>query len=165
MAVAANELSVQALFPPGGEPVEVRYLLGSEEVVAGPPAFSMGGSDVDGTIHPYSLLGLMEGLHTLRATARWADDTTATREVPFDFRPVDNTPLSWDRDIRPIHESRCARCHTSGPGHDLSGYEQWRAEAARIVQATRDRRMPADGPLDPSLQTTIVRWAQTGAAP
>lgn len=165
MAVAVTDLPVQAVFPAGAEPLEVRYQLGSEEVVALPPAFSMGGEDGDGAVLPYSLLGLMEGLHTLRATARYPDDTTATREVPFDFRPVDNAPLSWDRDIRPIHESRCTKCHTTGPGHDLSGYEQWRAEAAKIAQATRDRRMPADGPLDPALQTTIARWAQTGAAP
>jgi len=56
-------------------------------------------------------------------------------------------------------------CHETGPGHDLSTYELWKADAARIVQAVSDRRMPADGPLDPLARTKIIRWAQLGTAP
>ena len=92
-------------------------------------------------------------------------ETEATREVTFDFQPVDNTPLSFATDILPIHVARCAKCHEGGPGHDLSTYDSWKLEAARISQAIRDRRMPADGPLDPSQATLIQRWAQSGANP
>jgi hypothetical protein len=136
-----------------------------EQVVTGPTAFSLGGEAADGSVLPYSLLGLASGPHTLRATARYSDGTEATRAVPFEYSPYDNAPLSWGVDIYPIHAARCARCHETGPGHDLSTYELWRMDAARIAQAVSDRRMPADGPLAPLERTKIIRWAQLGAAP
>lgn len=163
--VVLTEVEVTATFPPGPEPLEVVYRILDEEIVTHPPAFSMGGVAADERVLPYSLLGFPEGAQTLRATAHYADGSSAERVIPFDFAPVDNTPLSWATDIQPIHVARCALCHEGGPGHDLSGYEAWRAEAARIAQAVRDRRMPADGPLDPSEITTIQRWAQSGANP
>lgn len=163
--VVLTDLEVTASFPPGPEPLEVVYRILDEEIVTTGPAFSLGGVASDGVPLPYSLLGFPEGAQALRATARYADGSTAERVVPFDFAPVDNTPLSWATDVQPIHVARCARCHDGGPGHDLSSYDAWRVEAARIAQAVRDRRMPADGPLDPSQIITIQRWAQSGANP
>ncbi len=163
--MSLTEISVAALFPPGAVPTQVRYELEGEEQLTLPPTFSMGGTTDEGALLPYSLLGMSEGLHTLRATAVYEDGSQATREVPFDFRPVDNTPLSWAADVQPIHVDRCAKCHDTGPGHNLSTYEAWKQEAALISQALRDRRMPADGPLDPTESILIQRWAQSGALP
>jgi hypothetical protein len=74
-------------------------------------------------------------------------------------------PLSWETDIRPIFDARCAHCHVSGPGINLVGYEIWKANAAVIVNILRERRMPADGPLEPELILKIQRWAQQGTPP
>ncbi|HEY8207530.1 MAG TPA: hypothetical protein VIG99_08620 [Myxococcaceae bacterium] len=163
--LTVSELTVRALIPPGAGATSVTYTLESEQVTAGPGAFALGGESAEGSVMPYSLLGLTSGFHTLRATAQYSDGTQATREVPFEYAPYDNAPLSWAADIYPIHQERCARCHEAGPGHDLSTYALWQDDAARIAQAVSDRRMPADGPLDPLARTKIIRWAQTGAAP
>src|SRR5262249_50243821 len=155
---SANDLFVSALIPPGAGAQTVTYQLEDEQVVANPPNFSFGGDNADGSVQSYSLLGLADGVHTLRATASYADGSQATREVPFQSAPYDTAPLSWATDISPTHVDRCSRCHDSaGPGHDLSTYELWRADAARIAQAVSDRRMPADGPLDPLARTKIIR--------
>ena len=160
-----TDVTVRALIPPGPDAQTVTYQLEGEQVVAGPVTFSLGGEDAEGSALPYSLLGLTTGTHILRATAQYSDGSQATREVPFQYQPYDNAPLSWARDIYPIHVQRCSRCHETGPGHDLATYELWQADAGRIAQAVSDRRMPADGPLDPLARTKIIRWVQTGAAP
>ncbi|HYV47523.1 MAG TPA: hypothetical protein VFA20_21835, partial [Myxococcaceae bacterium] len=164
--LTVSDLTVRALIPPGNGAATVTYTLESEQVTAGPGTFALGGESAEGSVMPYSLLGLTSGFHTLRATAQYADGTQATREVPFEYAPYDNAPLSWAVDIYPIHVSRCSRCHDpAGPAHDLSTFELWKADAARIAAAVSDRRMPADGPLDPLARTKIIRWVQTGAAP
>jgi hypothetical protein len=164
--LSGSDLAVHALIPPGADAQTVTYTLEGEQVVAGPVTFSLGGEGADGSVQPYSLLGLASGSHTLTAMAQYSDGTQATRAVPFTYAPYDDAPLSWAADIYPIHVSRCSRCHDSaGPAHDLSTYELWKADAARIASAVSDRRMPADGPLDPLARTKIIRWAQTGAAP
>jgi hypothetical protein len=164
--LTVTDLTVRALLPPGAAADTVTYQLEGEQVVSGPPGFSLGGESGEGAALPYSLLGLTTGTHTLRATAQYSDGTQAVREVPFQYQPYDNAPLSWGVDIYPIHAARCARCHDpGGQGHDLSTYELWKADAGRIAQAVSDRRMPADGPLDPLARTKIIRWVQTGAAP
>ncbi|MFY0584163.1 hypothetical protein ACN28S_66465 [Cystobacter fuscus] len=74
--------------------------------------------------------------------------------------------LGWDKDIRPIHQQRCAKCHEStGPGRSLATYELWKQNSSLIIAAVREQRMPADGPLDTQLITLIQRWAATGANP
>jgi hypothetical protein len=164
--LTVSDLVVQALIPPGAGALTVTYTLEGEQVVAGPSTYALGGESAEGSVMPYSLLGLASGSHTLKAMASYSDGSSATREVPFSYAPYDNAPLSWAADIYPIHAARCARCHESaGPGHDLSTFELWKADAARIAAAVGDRRMPADGPLDPLARTKIIRWVQTGAAP
>lgn len=161
-----SDLVVRALIPPGADAQSVVYTLEGEQITAGPATFALGGEAADGSVMPYSLLGLASGSHTLKAMAQYSDGTTATREVPFTYAPYDDSPLSWAVDIYPIHVARCSRCHdAAGPAHDLSTYELWQADAARIAAAVSDRRMPADGPLDPLSRTKIIRWVQTGAAP
>jgi hypothetical protein len=110
-------------------------------------------------------VGLEPGPHTLNAVARYVDGTEARRAVAFEYQPLSTVALGWQKDIRPIHEARCAKCHVSGPGRLLSSHELWRDNAPLIIAAVREQRMPADGPLDPQLISVIQRWAATGANP
>jgi hypothetical protein len=163
----AAEMTVRAVLPPGANVHSIEYQLGNGERITAPfSPYSMGGDGPEGRSLPYSLAGLPAGRHMLRATAQYADGTSGTRLLPFEFAPITATTLSWETDIRPIFEARCAKCHQSaGPGRNLSGYTEWQAAAARIAEATRERRMPADGPLEPTLIAKIQRWAQGGALP
>ncbi len=166
MRLHDTTLTVRAIFSPGSEPSMVTYKIGKgAEVMAKPPLFSLGGVEGDSDLKPYSLASLSAGIYTLTATARFADGKTAVRAVPFELRPAAGSAISFESDIQPINTARCARCHTRGPGPTLAGYEQWKASAAKIVAAVRDRRMPADGPLDPTQIEKIERWASAGAPP
>jgi hypothetical protein len=80
------------------------------------------------------------------------------------YQPLATVP-SWARDIRPIHEARCAKCHTTSPGRPLNTYELWKSNAQLINAAVRDLRMPADGPLDQQGLALIQRWVSSGALP
>ena len=135
-------------------------------VPADGPAYCMGGLELDGTPKPFSFVSLPRGRHTLSAVARYADGSEARRSVSFDYQPLFTGAVSWEKDIRPIHVDRCAKCHeTSNQGRPLATYGQWKDNAALIVAAVREQRMPADGPLDPQLLTLIQRWVATGSNP
>lgn len=159
------EATVRALPPPGPLPDEVVFTLGNgERVIAPEPLFSLGGAEEDGSLRPYSFAGLPAGIHTLTATARFPGGGDATRVIHFEL--PGGGELSFAVDVLPIYDARCAKCHAGpGPGRDLSGYEQWKANAELISAAIRDRRMPADGPLDPALAQKIQRWVAGGAQP
>jgi mono/diheme cytochrome c family protein len=126
--------------------------------------FALGGFDAAGREQSYSLAGIGAGMHTLTVRAHFASGM-AQRKLHFDFRSGSARPLSFARDVQPIFDARCAKCHTSGPGHALGGYDQWVAEKERIVRAVVELRMPADGPLDPNQIQTLQRWAAGGAEP
>ncbi|PTL81818.1 hypothetical protein [Vitiosangium sp. GDMCC 1.1324] len=165
MQVVEDSLVVRARLMPGVAPLSVTFEVAGVEVPVRGPVYSLGGAEADGTPKPYSFVGLEPGPHTLSAVARYADGTEARRSVAFDYQPLSTVALGWDKDIRPIHESRCAKCHVSGPGRPLSSYELWKENVPLIVTAVREQRMPADGPLDPQLISLIQRWAATGANP
>ncbi|MGA9521054.1 MAG: hypothetical protein WBV82_06295 [Myxococcaceae bacterium] len=168
MKVSDDPLVVRAAFAPDLMPESVRYAVDGRTVVtAKPPEFSLGGLDANGSPTPYSFAGLEAGLHTLTAATKTADGAEAIRNVTFEYVPLEGGVASWEKDIRPIHESRCAHCHTRGPGRDLSGYTQWKAQASLILSAVRDepRRMPADGSLDSESILRIQRWVTSGARP
>jgi hypothetical protein len=165
MQVVEDALVVRARVVPGTEPLSVTFEVAGVEVPVRGPAYSLGGVETDGSFRPYSFVGLEPGPHTLSAVARYGDGTEARRSVSFEYQPLSTVALGWDKDIRPIHESRCAKCHQSGPGRALSSYELWKENAPLIVAAVREQRMPADGPLDPQLISVIQRWAATGANP
>lgn len=166
MKVPEGELVVQAVLPPGAAPTQVAFALddGTPIPVNG-PLFSLGGDEADGRPRSYSFVGLSAGMHKLTATATYADGTSAARVVPYEFQPLSLVVPSWDKDIRPIHEARCAKCHTTGPGPDLSTYDLWKTNAPKIVDVLRERRMPADGPLEPELILEVQRWVQGGTPP
>jgi hypothetical protein len=126
--------------------------------------FALGGFDVTGREQSYSVAGISAGMHTLTVHAYFARGMVQ-RNLHFDFRAGGAKPLSFAADVQPIFEARCAKCHTSGPGHALRSYDQWVAEKDRIVRAVVELRMPADGPLDPTQIQTLQRWASGGAAP
>ncbi|HET6338781.1 MAG TPA: hypothetical protein VFG30_36430 [Polyangiales bacterium] len=126
--------------------------------------YALGGFDAAGREQSYSLAGIGAGMHTLIVRAHFASGVEQ-RKLHFDFRSGSAQPLSFAADVQPIFDERCAKCHTSGPGHALGGYDQWVAEKERIVRAVVELRMPADGPLDPSQIQTLQRWAAGGAQP
>ncbi|MBZ4415286.1 hypothetical protein [Myxococcus sp. RHSTA-1-4] len=165
MQVVEDGLVVSAVIPPGTAPQSVFFQVDGTDVPTTGPQYSLGGAEADGTLKAYSFAGLDAGRHVVAVVARFEDGTEATRTVPFDYQPLDTEPLSWAADIRPIHEARCAKCHTTTPGRPLNTYELWKANAALITAAVRDQRMPADGPMDPQLITRIQRWAASGARP
>ncbi len=165
MEVVEDALVVHARLAPGGEPVSLTFEVAGEQVPVLGPVYSLGGEESDGTLRPYSFVGMEAGPHTLSAVARYADGSEGRRSVSFFYRPLSTVALGWEADIRPIHEARCAKCHVSGPGRPLSTHAQWKENAELIVTAVREQRMPADGPLDPQLISLIQRWAATGANP
>jgi hypothetical protein len=163
--VVQDGLAVSALLPPGATPASLTFALDDMEVPAQGPLYSLGGLEADGALKPYSLAGLLPGMHTLSAVARFEDGSEARRVVAFDYQPASPAALSWSQDVRPIHQARCAQCHENGPGRPLNTYELWRGSLELVVSAVRDRRMPADGPLDPQQISLIQRWAASGARP
>ncbi|HZI12083.1 MAG TPA: hypothetical protein VE153_16985 [Myxococcus sp.] len=165
MQVVEDGLVVSAVPPPGPAPQSIVFELGDTQVGTTGPEFSLGGAEADGTLKAYSFVGLQAGRHELSVVARFADGTEARRRVPFDYQPLSTEALSWEADIRPIHEARCAKCHTTSPGRPLNTYALWRANAPLITASVREKRMPADGPLDPQLISIIQRWAASGANP
>jgi hypothetical protein len=166
MLVVEDGLVVQARLPPGTPPKSVIFQLeGQQEVVATGPAFSMGGLEADGeTLKAFSFASLTAGAHTLNVVSRFEDGSEARRQLPFVYQPLTTTP-SYARDIRPISEARCTKCHTTSPGRPLNTYELWKSNAQLINAAVRDLRMPADGPLDPQGIALIQRWVSSGALP
>jgi len=164
MRVVEDSLVVRAV-PPPGEPPTILFRIGGAEIATQAPDYSLGGLEKDGAPRAFSFASLEPGLNSLEVVSRFLDGTESTRRVHFDFQPVGPVVLGWDKDIRPIHEARCAKCHISGPGRQLSTYELWRENANLITAAVRDQRMPADGPLDSQLITLIQRWAASGAKP
>jgi hypothetical protein len=150
-----------------GEQVEVPVT--SAAPGEGPQAalqlFSMGGRQSNGEPKAFSLADLLPGLHTLTVTARYANDVSVSRPLHFDYRNTVATLVGWEADMKPIFQSRCAACHVTGPGFDLSTAEKWRENSELVVSAVRDQRMPADGPLDPVLIQKIERWVSGGMLP
>ncbi|HYI02778.1 hypothetical protein [Hyalangium sp.] len=163
--VVEDNLVIQAVPPPGAEsPTLLFRIAGSEAIVQG-PEYSLGGLEKDGTMRPFSFAVLEPGQQSLEVVARFLDGSEAKRVVHFEFQPVSPIEVGWEKDMRPLFESRCAKCHTTTPGRPLSTYELWKQNADLISAAVRDQRMPADGPLDPQLISLIQRWVAAGAKP
>jgi hypothetical protein len=163
--VVEDNLVIQAVPPPGTEsPTLLFRIAGSEAIVQG-PEYSLGGLEKDGTMRPFSLAVLEPGQQSLEVVARFLNGSEARRVVHFEFQPVSPIEVGWEKDMRPLFESRCAKCHTTTPGRPLNTYELWKQNADLISAAVRDQRMPADGPLDPQLISLIQRWVAAGAKP
>lgn len=176
--VYASVLLVNASVPVSSMPVKMTFKLddGPDITVLAADAnpgdgasasqlfFSLGGVDTAGRDKPYSLAGLMDGLHTLKVTTKFAGGESF-RLLHFDFRGGSTVQLSYATDIKPIQEARCDKCHTKGPGQKLSTYDEWVAQKDKISKAVAEQRMPADGLLDPASIQKIERWVAAGARP
>jgi hypothetical protein len=163
--VVEDGLVIQAVPPVGADSPTILFRIAGTEIAAPPPEYSLGGLEKDGTPRPFSFAVLEPGVNSLEVVARLLDGTEARRVVHFDFQPVSPIEVGFEKDMRPLYEARCAKCHTSGPGRPLSTYELWKENADLISAAVRDQRMPADGPLDPQLISLIQRWVAAGTQP
>jgi hypothetical protein len=126
---------------------------------------SLGGVEPSGRMKPVSFAALSDGWHTLRLLATSAEGDALERTIHFDFEASASVQVSWERDIQPLALSRCDKCHTTGTLPELKTYAQWKTQAAAAAAAVRDRRMPADGPLDAAGIQLFQRWASGGALP
>lgn len=174
-----TDVPVTALLPKASKPTEVVFLVDGLELARLPASaaeegqgalsstlfFSLAGWQSSGAPKLFSFATLTAGWHTLEVRTTFEGGAVTRRALHFDFRVGDDAVLSYEKDIKPIHEARCANCHVTGPGRDLSNYQLWKENAALVVPAVVDRRMPADGPLDPVLIQKIQRWANAGALP
>lgn len=163
--VVEDGLIIRAVPPAGTDSPTILFRIGGTEQVVEPPEYSLGGLEKDGSLRPFSFASLEPGVNSLEVVARLLDGSEARRTVHFDFQPLSPIQVGFEKDIRPIYESRCAKCHVSGPGRPLSTYELWKQNADLISAAVRDQRMPADGPLDPQLISLIQRWVAAGTQP
>jgi hypothetical protein len=132
---------------------------------AGSTSWSLGGADGAGNSKPLSLSGVSDGPHALQVTATLADGGTSKRRLYFEFLGSANATVSYDRDVRPISDARCAKCHATGTLPEMKNYQQWKDNAASVATAVREKRMPADGPLDPAGIQLVQRWVNGGALP
>ncbi|MBX7101542.1 MAG: hypothetical protein K1X89_27760, partial [Myxococcaceae bacterium] len=178
-AVHLPEVVVKVAVPASAMPSEVRFsfdegppvsalvkdALAGSGTLQGQLVFSMGGFDAAGRDKAFSFAALSQGQHTLLVKAELPGNVESVRRLHFDFRAASEAPVSFAKDLLPIATSRCAKCHTSGPGHELKTYEQWKAEKDKVAAAVFESRMPADGPLDPAQAALIQRWANGGTNP
>ncbi len=126
---------------------------------------SLGGVEASGRLRFVSFAALTDGLHTLEVTARTTEGVETKRLLHFDLEASASIQVSWQRDIRPLVEARCNKCHATGTEPKLSTYDEWKANAEASATAVRDRRMPADGPLDAAGIQLMQRWVNGGALP
>jgi hypothetical protein len=162
--VVEDGLVIRALPPTEEQPV-VLFRIAGAEIAAQAPEYSLGGLEKDGELRAFSFAALEPGMHSLEVVTRFLSGLETRRTVHFEFQPVAPMAVSWEKDMLPLFQSRCARCHVSGPGRPLSTYELWKTNVDLITAAVRDQRMPADGPLDPQLISLIQRWAASGTKP
>jgi hypothetical protein len=163
--VVEDGLVIKAVPPAAGEVPTLLFRIGAEEIALQGPDYSLGGMEKDGTPRPFSFAVLDPGLQSLEVVARFLDGTESKRVVHFDFEPVGPVTVGFEKDMLPIFQARCAKCHTTNPGRPLTTYELWKTNADLISAAVRDQRMPADGPLDPQLISLIQRWVASGTKP
>ena len=113
-------------------------------------------------MRPASFITLADGAHSVTVTARYPGAVLVKRTVHFTLQSGATGTVGYAADIKPIFDARCAKCHTMGPGRDLTTFDLWKANSMLIVNAVKDKRMPADGPLDPSFIQKIARWVNGG---
>lgn len=126
---------------------------------------ALGGVEASGKLKAVSFSSLPDGLHTLALNTRTVDGVESQRLIHFDLEASASIQVSWQRDIRPLSEARCNKCHGTGTQPELNTFEQWKANAAPAAAAVRDRRMPADGPLDAANILLVQRWVTGGTLP
>ncbi len=89
----------------------------------------------------------------------------------LDYFVVDLPLRSWEVDVKPLFEQRCAGgpCHGPNPGGtqvDLSTYQAWRTRAGRIRERLLRGQMPPVPPqLTPDTLAIVLDWVEGGMKP
>jgi hypothetical protein len=175
--VYASELSLQLRVPTAAPVTAGTYALDTQDArvidvtqaVAGtgPEAnltfLSLAGNEATGAVRPVSLASLKPGDHTLALKVTDAAGVH-TRAVHFTTQ-TEGAAVSWALDMKPISDSRCAKCHATGTMPVLSTYAQWKTNAAAIASAVSQGRMPGDGALDQAGKALVQRWVNGGMQP
>jgi hypothetical protein len=77
-----------------------------------------------------------------------------------------NLAATWEDDVAPIYEAKCAMCH--GPNsvaNDLSTMEDWIDNIANILIRVKTDMPANDPPLEPNLTALIEAWSDGGFVP
>ena len=77
-----------------------------------------------------------------------------------------NAVTTWEDDVAPIYEAKCAMCH--GPNsvaNDLSAMEHWVDDIVNILIRVKTDMPANDPPLDPNLTALIEAWSDGGFVP
>lgn len=97
------------------------------------------------------------GLHDLGIDVRYTDGDSRTQArsifvgLPFD--------VTWDEHIAPLHDARCARCHTDGTETILTDFDSWQDRYSDIVAQVQSGAMPLTGtPLTNDELSLVVGW-------
>jgi hypothetical protein len=126
--------------------------------------YSLAGIDGSQVLKPVSFAALNDGWHTLSVKAT-VGGQERSRKLHFLFSGAANAVVSWEDDVRPIFEARCASCHVSGPAPtELKNFTEWKANSSNIADRVRSSAMPPGG-MDPTSVSTIVRWVNGGTLP
>ena len=71
---------------------------------------------------------------------------------------------SFQNDVRPIIQSKCVSCHSSGGNSPaLETYSQVKNNASAIRSSIIDGRMPRNGSVTDTQKNTIACWVDNGA--
>ena len=104
------------------------------------------------------------GLHSLDIDVEYTDgDSRAQTRDIFVGLPFD---VTWDEHIGPLHEARCARCHTDGTETILTDFASWQDRYSDIIEQVQSGAMPLTGtPLTNDELSLVVGWGNGGFLP
>jgi len=106
-----------------------------------------------------SNLDLTEGVYELYAEVRYGDSDLFEATLTINSQRV----TTWSEDISPLHQARCATCHSGTGARDLSDAQRWLNDIDDILLVTRMQSMPIGAPpLTAEEIDLIERWKLAG---
>jgi len=106
-----------------------------------------------------SNLDLTEGVYELYAEVRYGDRDLFEATLAINSQRV----TTWSEDISPLHQARCATCHSGTGARDLSDAQRWLNDIDDILLVTRMQSMPIGAPpLTAEEIDLIERWKLAG---
>ncbi|MEM6931366.1 MAG: hypothetical protein AAF602_30830, partial [Myxococcota bacterium] len=113
----------------------------------------VGSARLDPVVHP-------PGAYVLTAEATYPDQAAT---FAIDVELVALGAITWDAHIGPLHEARCAVCHTGSTETVLDGAEPWAGQIEAILGNVRSGAMPLGGPaLTDGEVRQIEAWRDNG---